>query len=65
MNGAEGTDHGASQPHVLRVVRRWPAGTVPLSWKVTFTREFDRAAFLATPVSNLLVGTMVVRRPSW
>ena len=44
----------------LRVVRRWSDGTVPPSWKDTFTREFDRAAFLSIPVLNILVGTILL-----
>ncbi|MFI7399678.1 RDD family protein [Streptomyces sp. NPDC049541] len=44
----------------LRVVRRWSDGTVPPSWKDTFTREFDRAAFLSIPVLNVLVGAILL-----
>jgi uncharacterized RDD family membrane protein YckC len=44
----------------LRVVRRWSDGTVPPSWKDTFTREFDRAAFLSIPALNVLVGAILL-----
>ncbi|MFD8614648.1 RDD family protein [Streptomyces sp. NPDC059631] len=42
----------------LRVVRLWTDGTLPPSWKDTFLREFDRAAFLALPVVNVLVAVI-------
>lgn len=44
----------------LRVVRLWSDGTLPPSWKDTFLREFDRAAFLSIPVLNLLVGAILL-----
>lgn len=44
----------------LRVVRLWSDGTLPPSWKDTFIREFDRAAFLSIPVLNLLVGAILL-----
>lgn len=44
----------------LRVVRQGCDGTLPPSWKDTFTREFDRAAFLSIPVLNLLVGVILL-----
>lgn len=44
----------------LRVVRLWSDGTLPPSWKDTFLREFDRAAFLSLPVLNLLVGAILL-----
>jgi len=40
------------------VVRLWTDGTLPPSWKDTFLREFDRAAFLALPVVNVLVAVI-------
>ncbi|AVV42771.1 RDD family protein [Streptomyces sp. ID05-04B] len=44
----------------LRVVRLWSDGTLPPSWKDTFLREFDRAAFLSIPVLNVLVGAILL-----
>jgi uncharacterized RDD family membrane protein YckC len=44
----------------LRVVRLWSDGTLPPSWKDTFTREFDRATFLSIPVLNLLVAAILL-----
>ncbi|MEH0577823.1 MULTISPECIES: RDD family protein [Streptomyces] len=44
----------------LRVVRLWSDGTLPPSWKDVFIREFDRGAFLAIPVLNLLVGAILL-----
>ncbi|SER01165.1 Uncharacterized membrane protein YckC, RDD family [Streptomyces sp. yr375] len=44
----------------LRVARLWSDGTLPPSWKDTFIREFDRGAFLAIPVLNLLVGAILL-----
>ncbi|WP_329416823.1 RDD family protein [Streptomyces sp. NBC_00704] len=44
----------------LRVVRLWSDGTLAPSWKDTFLREFDRAAFLSIPVLNLLVGAILL-----
>ncbi|MCT9080257.1 RDD family protein [Streptomyces fulvoviolaceus] len=44
----------------LRVVPLGSDGTGPPSWKATFTREFDRAAFLSIPVLNLLVGAILL-----
>ena len=48
----------------LRVVRLWSDGTLPPSWKDTFLREFDRAAFLSIPVLNLLVGAILLAQMS-
>jgi uncharacterized RDD family membrane protein YckC len=44
----------------LRVVRLWSDGSLPPSWKDTFTREFDRAAFLSIPGLNVLVGVILL-----
>ncbi|MFJ4833603.1 RDD family protein [Streptomyces sp. NPDC088747] len=44
----------------LRVVRLWSDGTLPPSWKDTFLREFDRAAFMTVPGLNLLVGGILL-----
>ncbi|WP_105975746.1 RDD family protein [Streptomyces geranii] len=44
----------------LRVVRLWSDGTLPPSWKDTFVREFDRAAFMSIPGLNLLVGAILL-----
>jgi uncharacterized RDD family membrane protein YckC len=44
----------------LRVVRLWSDGTLPPSWKDTFLREFDRAAFLSIPGLNVLVGLILL-----
>ncbi|MFJ4836384.1 RDD family protein [Streptomyces sp. NPDC088747] len=44
----------------LRVVRLWSDGTLPPSWKDTFLREFDRAAFMTIPGLNLLVGGILL-----
>ncbi|MFJ6984370.1 MULTISPECIES: RDD family protein [unclassified Streptomyces] len=44
----------------LRVVRLWTDGTLPPSWKDTFLREFDRAAFLSIPVLNILVALILL-----
>ncbi|MGW1529738.1 RDD family protein [Streptomyces sp. NPDC002159] len=44
----------------LRVVRLWSDGTLPPSWKDTFIREFDRGAFLAIPILNLLVAAILL-----
>ncbi|TQJ37844.1 putative RDD family membrane protein YckC [Streptomyces sp. SLBN-115] len=44
----------------LRVVRLWSDGTLPPSWKDTFLREFDRAAFLSLPVLNVLVAAILL-----
>ncbi|MFE5142934.1 RDD family protein [Streptomyces fagopyri] len=44
----------------LRVVRLWSDGTLPPSWRDTFVREFDRGAFLALPVLNLLVAAILL-----
>ncbi|MFD8423543.1 RDD family protein [Streptomyces sp. NPDC059466] len=44
----------------LRVVRLWSDGTLPPSWRDTFLREFDRGAFLALPVLNLLVAAILL-----
>lgn len=44
----------------LRVVRLWSDGSLPPSWKDTFLREFDRAAFMSLPVLNLLVGAILL-----
>ncbi|MFD3621262.1 RDD family protein [Streptomyces sp. NPDC058676] len=46
----------------LRVVRLWSDGTLPPSWKDTFTREFDRAAFLSIPGLNVLVAVILLAR---
>lgn len=46
----------------LRVVRLWSDGTLPPSWKDTFVREFDRAAFMSLPVLNLLVGAILLAK---
>lgn len=42
----------------LRVVSLGSDG--PPSWRATFIREFDRAAFLSIPVLNLLVGAILL-----
>jgi len=42
----------------MRIVRLWTDGTLTPSWKDAFLREFDRAAFLAIPVVNLLVAAI-------
>ncbi|MEH0424439.1 RDD family protein [Streptomyces sp. B21-083] len=44
----------------LRVVRLWSDGTLPPSWRDTFIREFDRAAFMSFPGLNLLVGAILL-----
>jgi uncharacterized RDD family membrane protein YckC len=44
----------------LRVVRLWSDGTLPPSWRDTFIREFDRAAFMTLPGLNLFVGAILL-----